>query len=167
MSDNQASLNAMVASLAQRDLRPNRSISKTQVQNLVQHVVEQINKSTFTQFDPVLVDSDSNAGSGGWVTFDVSAYVPEGVTSAYVYCFATSKTQADEVIIEFRRDSAAGTSGVYPGARTESIDGPQDADRDSIARFIPVSSSRTIDYQVRGTFTNAATQWAIYLEGYM
>lgn len=163
MSVNPNDLNAVVASLAQRDLRPARSISKTQVQTLVQRVVEQVNRATFTQFDPVLVDDAVGSGVA-WTTYDASAYIPEGVNSAYVYSRATSNVQHDQVSIEFRRDSAS--TGIFPGAQTEEIEGTQDADCDTVVRFVPLSTGRTFDYQVTGSISSP-TGWEIYLEGYM
>jgi len=164
MSVNQNDLNAIVASLAQRDLRPVRSISKTQVQTLVQHVVEQVNKATFTQFDPVLVD-DGVAVGVAWTTYDASAYIPEGINSAYVYCRARSRASNEQITIEFRRDSTALVN--FQGARTEEIEGVQDTDCDTVVRFVPLTPGRTFDYQVSGTVTNSDSHWEIYLEGYM
>lgn len=165
MSVNPNDLNAIVASLAQRDLRPVRSISKTQVQTLVQHVVEQVNRATFTQFDPVKINDVAAAGGlVTWTTYDASAYIPEGVNSAYVYSRAASNVQHDQISIDFRRDSAS--TATYPGASTEEIEGTQDADGDTVVRFVPLTSGRTFDYQVTGTY-HSPTTWEIYLEGYM
>jgi|GEM_PF-6915336 len=161
MPDN-TDLNVSVASLAQRDLRPNRSLTAAQVQSIVAKAVVQAS-SSLTQFEPISVASGVHVGAD-WTTFDASSWIPAGASVAYLYCKATSRQSGDHIEIEFRRDSAGGT---FPGAQIDQIEGSQDVDRDSLTRFLPITAARTFDYRVTGSFHDDSTQWEIDLEGYM
>lgn len=162
MSDNNADLNAAVSSLAQRDLRPSRNMTRLQVQSLVEQVVGQTGGGGFVQFEPS--DVASGHDEVDWTTFDASTFIPPGASSAYIWSKATTITSDDQVTIEFRRDASGGT---FPGAQTEQMDGSQDSDRDTLLRFLPLTTGRTFDYRVTGTLTETTSQWEIKLEGYI
>lgn len=154
-------MESVVASLARKTSIP-FSPTVRRTTNNVTNVVESSSGPGFSLVDEgLLVDHTTYAGaSGDWNTLGVSSLVGPSATMAYVRFRGVCSQDTESIQLKVR---ASSTANERTPLYIEEIETIEDTCSNDNAEWIPLSSSRTFDYQPTWT---VAPRWSLVLLGY-
>jgi hypothetical protein len=153
-------LRSAVTSLARRFEQPAQTLVRRTTNNVTN--VTQASGPGFTLIDEVpLADSGSYSGvSGDWNTLDVSGDVSSSATMAYVRFRGVCIQNTEAITLKARAESGANEKTPIENVPMGNVG---DTCSNDNAEWIPLSSSKTFDYQP--TYA-VAPAWSVTLLGY-